>query len=171
MRGNKIRPLVSNFQQPVDKYSSLGKSFCSKIGLVWQNFCGIQWSVPLPNLFLLLIITPCLNTLGAYPLQHDFKYLDDHPPHFIFIWPSSHYIIILIKSTISFNHDSKWCHFQSRVEIKMVRIQFDLLCDGDSKGMEGRSVCCVRHSEVQRLRAAGLAQFLPMKAFYFTIEL
>lgn len=39
----------------------------------------------------------------------------------------------------------------------MVRIQFDLLCDGDSKGMEERSVCCVCHSEVQRLHAARLA--------------
>ena len=64
-------------------------------------------NVPLPNSFLLLIITLCLNTLGAYSPQHASKSLEDHPPHFIFIWPSSQYVIILIKSTISFIQGSK----------------------------------------------------------------
>ena len=49
----------------------------------------------------------------------------------------------------------------------MVRIQFDLLCDGDPRGLEERNVCCVCHSEAQRLHAARLASFLAHKRFSF----
>lgn len=52
----------------------------------------------------------------------------------------------------------------------MVRIQFDLLCDGDSKGMEESAMAniyCVCHSEAQRLHAARLISFLLYERFSF----
>lgn len=52
----------------------------------------------------------------------------------------------------------------------MVRIQFDLLCDGDSKGMEESAmpnIYRVCHNETQRLHAARLTSFLLNERFSF----
>lgn len=52
----------------------------------------------------------------------------------------------------------------------MVRIQFDLLCDGDCKGMEESAmpnIYCVCHSGAQRLHAARLTSFLLNERFSF----
>lgn len=51
-------------------------------------------------------------------------------------------------------------------KIKIVRIQFDLLCDGDSEAMRSRGVYAVLgHNEDQRLRAARVASSPPYAWF------
>lgn len=51
-------------------------------------------------------------------------------------------------------------------KIKIVRIQFDLLCDGESEAMRNRGVYAVLgHNEDQRLRAARLASSPPYARF------